>query len=71
MSVAFVEVVVAFSSLARISGRLFDLSPRLRLFFFFLLFEVEISSRTLNPLFIPGSVHSGSRALRLLWPNVP
>ena len=32
--------------------------PRLRFFFFF--FEVEISSRTLIPLFRPGSVHSGS-----------
>ena len=26
----------------------------------FCLFEVEISSRTLIPLFMPGSVHSGS-----------
>ena len=32
--------------------------PRLRFFFFF--FEVEISSRTLIPLFRPGSVHSDS-----------
>ena len=30
--------------------------PRLRLFF---LFKVEISSRTLSPLFWPESVHSG------------
>ena len=28
--------------------------------FLFLYFEVEISSRTLTPLFLPGSVHSGS-----------
>ena len=32
--------------------------PRLRLFFFF--YKVEISSRTLIPLFGPGSVHSVS-----------
>ena len=65
--VVVVVVVVAFSSLARISGEcstihflpaLF-LSPCLRLFFFFF-FDVQISSRTLIPLFMPGSVHSGS-----------
>ena len=32
--------------------------PRLRFFFFFL--KVEVSSRTLTPLFMPGSVHSDS-----------
>ena len=35
--------------------------PRLRGFWeVFFFFEVEISSRTLIPLFIPGSVHSDS-----------
>ena len=34
-----------------------NIHSRLRFFFFF---EVEISSRTLIPLFVPGSVHSGS-----------
>ena len=29
-------------------------------FFFFFSFEVKISSRTLVPLFRPGSIHSGS-----------
>ena len=32
-------------------------------FFFSFLFEVEISSRTLIPLLMPGSVHSGSASL--------
>ena len=38
------------------------LIPRLRFFFFFFLsfFRVEINSRSLIPLFEPGSVHSGS-----------
>ena len=36
-------------------------TPRLSFFFFFFFFfEVEISSRTLIPLFLPESVHSGS-----------
>ena len=35
-------------------GRMFDHSPPA------LFFKVEISSRTLIPLFMPGSVHSGS-----------
>ena len=39
-------------------GRMFDHSFPPQHFFFFL--EVEISSRTLIPLFMPGSVHSGS-----------
>ena len=34
--------------------------PRLRPLFCFVLFKVDISSRTLIPLFRPGSVHSGS-----------
>ena len=42
--------------------------PCLRFFFFF--FEVEISLRTLIPLFMPGSVHSGSASWDKLWPNI-
>ena len=67
-------VVVVIGSLTRVSGgggggfflacedfgRMFDHSfPACALFFF----EVEISSRTLIPLFMPGSVHSGSASL--------
>ena len=40
-------------------GRMFDNSFADCAFFFFLL-KVEISSRTLIPLFMPGSVHSAS-----------
>ena len=36
-------------------GGMFPLNPRLRIFF-----KSEISSRTLIPLFMPGSVHSGA-----------
>ena len=39
-------------------GRLFEIQSPPAFFFFF--FEVEISLRTLIPLFMPGSVHSGS-----------
>ena len=39
-------------------GRMFDYSLPACAFFFF--FEVEISSRTLIPLIMPGSVHGGS-----------
>ena len=53
-------VVVAFSLLVRILGERSSIS-RLRFFFFFN--EVEISSRTLIPFFMPGSVHSGSASL--------
>ena len=69
-----VVVVVAFSSLARIleesstihslpapfffSGFFFCVC--VCVFFFVFFFEVEISSRTLIPLFMPGSVYSGS-----------
>ena len=50
-------VVVAFSSLPRILGECSTIhSP----FAFFLSFQVEISSRALNPLFRPRSVHNGS-----------
>ena len=45
---------MAFSSLARFGYSL----PACVFFFFF--FKVEISSRTLIPLFTPGSVHSDS-----------
>ena len=52
-------VVLAFSSRARILGRMFDNSfPACA--FFLLFFKVEISSCTLIPLFRPGSVHNGS-----------
>ena len=45
--------LVDFSSLAKIFGRMFDRSFSACTFFFF--FEVEISSRTLISLFMPGS----------------
>ena len=38
-------------------------------FFFLLLFEVEISSRTLISLFMPESVHSGSASLLVRAPR--
>ena len=50
-------VVVSFSSLARFGENVRPFIPRLRFFFFF---EVEMSSSTQIPLFMPGSVHSGS-----------
>ena len=47
-------------------------TPRLRFFFSFFFFcEVEISSRTLIPLFMTGSVLQWLSELRRLWPNVP
>ena len=50
-------MVVAFSPLVRIFfENVRPFIPRLRFFWF----EMEISSRTLIPLFMPGSVHSGS-----------
>ena len=53
-----VVVVVAFSSRARILGEYStNYSPST------LFFKVEISSRTLIPLFRPGSVHGGSASL--------
>ena len=52
------NVVVAFFSLARIFGECSTIYCLPALFFFF--FEVEITLRTLIPLFMPGSVHSGS-----------
>ena len=39
---------------------MFDYSFPVCAFFFFLFVKVEISSRTLIPLFMPGSIHSGS-----------
>ena len=58
--------VVAFSSFAMILGECSTIhsSPAL-FFFFFFFFEVEISLRTLIPLFTPGSVHSGSASCQL------
>ena len=55
--VVVVVVVVAFSSLAKILENVRPFIPRLRFFFFF---KAEISQRALIPLFMPGSVHSGS-----------
>ena len=51
-------VVVAFSSRARILGKCSTIHSPPALFFFF--FKVEMSLRTLIPLFTPGLVHSGS-----------
>ena len=57
-----ITVVVAFSSLARIWGKCSTIHspPALYFFSFFFFFDVEISSRALIPLFMAGSVHSGS-----------
>ena len=58
--VVVVTLMVAFFSLASIleGEKSSTIHPTPAFFFFF--FEVEISSRTLIPLFRPGSVHSGS-----------
>ena len=53
---AGVGEMVAFTSLARILGKCSTIQSMPAPFFF----EVEISSRTVIPLFMPGSVHSGS-----------
>ena len=53
---------LAFSSLAWTLGEGSTIHSSPVLFFFFF-FEVEISSRTLIPLFMPGSVHSSSASL--------
>ena len=51
-------MLVAFSSHARILGRMLDHSfPACA---FILFFEMEISSRALIPLVFPGLVHGGS-----------
>ena len=50
--------VVAFSARARIWGECWPFIRRLHFFFFFL--KVDISVRTLIPLSMPESVHSGS-----------
>ena len=65
------QMVVAFSSLAMILGECLIIYSPPALFFFF--FKVEISSRTLIPFFLPGSVHSGSASWDDcgLWPIVP
>ena len=57
--VVMVVVVVAFSSLARILGECSTIHSPLALFFFSF-FKLDFSSCTLIPLFMPGSVHSGS-----------
>ena len=50
-------LVVAFPSLCYDLGRMFHHSFHTSFFFLFF-FEVEISSHTLIPFFVPGSVHS-------------
>ena len=52
-----VVVMVAFFFACKDFGRMFDTSFPARAFFFF---KVEIRSRTLIPLFRPGSVHSST-----------
>ena len=63
-----VVVVVAFSSWARFFWRMFDYSFPAYTFFFF---KVEISLRTLIPLFMPGLVHRGSASWDGSWQSVP
>ena len=61
--VVVVVVAAAFSSLARMLGECSTIHSLTRVNFFFLIKKkkkVEISSRTLIPLFVPGSVDSGS-----------
>ena len=53
-------LVVAFSSLARILGECAAIHSPPALFSSSSFFLMEISSRTLIPLFMPRSVHSGS-----------
>ena len=65
---SIVAVVVAFCMLARIWGRVFDHAFRACTFFFF---EVEISSCTLIPLFMPGSVVPWQVVCDLLSEKVP
>ena len=49
-----------FPHLWGFSESVWPVIPCLGFFSLFFFFEVEISSRTLIPLFMPGSVHSGS-----------
>ena len=56
LHVVVLLVVVAFSRLRGFGENVRLFIPRLRFFFF----NVEISLRTLIPIFRPGSVHSGS-----------
>ena len=58
----WVKIMMAVSSLARGFGEnVLPFVPRLRFFVcLFVCLEVETSSRTLIPLFVPGSVYSGS-----------
>ena len=53
-------LVVSFFLVCEDLGRMFDSSFPTCTFLVLFLFLVEISSRTLIPLFRPGSVHSGS-----------
>ena len=54
------DVLVAFSPSSEDFVRMFDNSFLACAFFFFFTFKVGIMSRTLIPLFRPGSVHRGS-----------
>ena len=56
MCIPYIGGGVGFFLACEDFGRMFDF-PACTFFFFF---EVEISSHTLIPLFMPGSVHSGS-----------
>ena len=61
--VVVVMVVVVwwlFPRLGRFLENVRPFSPCLCVFLLLLLFQVEISWRTLSPLFMPGPVHSGS-----------
>ena len=53
-------VALAFSSLARILGECWTVISLPALFLIFFFYKVDISSRTLIPLIMPKSVHSGS-----------
>ena len=69
-------VLVAFFLAYEDFGRMFDHSdihspPALLLLLLFVVvggvfFKVEVSSRTLVPLFMPGSLHSGSASIPVL-----
>ena len=59
------QVVVALSLLALIWKNVQPFTPHPPCTFFFFFFEVQISLHTLIPLFMPGSVHSGSAS----WHN--
>ena len=68
----FKVVVVAFSPLARILGEVRPFILGLRFcFVVVVVFHVEISSRTLIPLFYAMISPQWLSELRRLWPNAP